>query len=229
MARETAATSKPSGTADVSSSRIDRRRKHAQASPTEEYSQRRAAIVDVAAKLFETASYDRISMNDVATAAGADRATIYYYFRGKRELFFAVIRGVVERNVAFAEEVSSSSADPRTKLRTIIRELLESYEENYPNLYVFLQQDLTKLPDEGADSNRDFLGLTRRYNSAVERVIRSGIDAGLFDSELDSEVAMFAVVGALGWTHRWFTPADKRHAIDIARSFEAIFVRGISR
>jgi AcrR family transcriptional regulator len=49
--------------------------------------ERRQQIVDVAAELFETRSYDEISMQSVADGACIAKGTVYLYFPTKAELF----------------------------------------------------------------------------------------------------------------------------------------------
>jgi AcrR family transcriptional regulator len=43
-------------------------------------------------KLFSTNSYDDISIDDVAEAAGMSKGLLYHYFGGKREFYVATIR-----------------------------------------------------------------------------------------------------------------------------------------
>jgi AcrR family transcriptional regulator len=77
-------------------SRIYERRKQAQADPAAEYSQERRILLEAAARVFQAKGFDGACMNDVAAESGTDRATVYYFFTSKRELFQAVIADVVE-------------------------------------------------------------------------------------------------------------------------------------
>jgi AcrR family transcriptional regulator len=54
--------------------------------------QRRDAIVEEAAKLFQEMGYERASMNELAKRVGGSKATLYGYFPAKEELFTAVVR-----------------------------------------------------------------------------------------------------------------------------------------
>ena len=108
-------------------SRISERRKQAQAEPSAEYAQRRAALLEAAARVFQAKGFDGASINDVAAESGTDRATVYYYFAGKRELFHAMITDAVESNVVTAEEIASSEGGAADKLRTLVTALLRSH------------------------------------------------------------------------------------------------------
>ncbi|MFN2536808.1 MAG: helix-turn-helix domain-containing protein [Mycobacteriales bacterium] len=58
----------------------------------EEYRTRRALLLEQAAELFHTNGLAATSLADIATAAGMDRATIYYYFSNKEEVVAEVLR-----------------------------------------------------------------------------------------------------------------------------------------
>ncbi|GAA2585575.1 TetR/AcrR family transcriptional regulator [Actinomadura fulvescens] len=65
---------------------------------------RRAAILDVAARLFADRPYDLLSIDEIARAAGVAKGLIYYYFGSKRGLFLALI----ERAAGTLNELAES-------------------------------------------------------------------------------------------------------------------------
>ncbi|EIC86141.1 TetR/AcrR family transcriptional regulator [Serratia sp. M24T3] len=54
--------------------------------------ERRQAIIDAAADLFQEMGYERTSMNEVAKRVGGSKATLYNYFASKEALFEMVVR-----------------------------------------------------------------------------------------------------------------------------------------
>ncbi|ANE77373.1 TetR/AcrR family transcriptional regulator [Dickeya solani] len=54
--------------------------------------EKRQAIIDAAAQLFQETGYERASMNEVAKRAGGSKATLYNYFPSKEALFETVVR-----------------------------------------------------------------------------------------------------------------------------------------
>ncbi|WP_208025731.1 TetR/AcrR family transcriptional regulator [Amycolatopsis acidicola] len=58
---------------------------------------RRARIVDAAAELFIAHGYAGVSMEDVVTAVGGSKSTLYRYFTDKTELFRAAVEGRIGR------------------------------------------------------------------------------------------------------------------------------------
>jgi AcrR family transcriptional regulator len=54
--------------------------------------ERRAQLLELGIRLFSEHSYDDISIDDVAEAAGISKGLLYHYFEGKREFYVEVIR-----------------------------------------------------------------------------------------------------------------------------------------
>ena len=73
---------------------------------------RRAAVVALAADLFDRGGYASISMEQIAAAAGIAKPTLYHYFRSKDE----ILRGVHESFITTllsARMSASGWASPR--------------------------------------------------------------------------------------------------------------------
>jgi len=208
-------------------SRINERRKLAQAEPSAEYAHKRATLLEAAARVFQAKGFDGASINDVAAESGTDRATVYYYFAGKRELFQSVIADAVESNVAAAEQIAAGEGGAAAKVRELVTALLQSYEEHYPYLFVYIQEDMAKLGRDGKESTRRLRDLGRRYNSAVEAIIQAGVESGEFKPGLDPRLASYAILGAVNWTHRWFRPGRGPSGIQIAEAFVDIILTGL--
>ncbi|MGW0640215.1 TetR/AcrR family transcriptional regulator [Nocardia salmonicida] len=56
----------------------------------------RDRIIGAAAEVFEKSSYSRVSVADIAEAAGVNRATFYLHFPGKSEVLTAVMRRLLD-------------------------------------------------------------------------------------------------------------------------------------
>lgn len=55
------------------------------------------ALLDAARKLFARDGYESTSVQDITGAAGTSIGTLYYYFGGKAELFYAMYHDYMER------------------------------------------------------------------------------------------------------------------------------------
>ncbi|MDP8315127.1 MAG: TetR/AcrR family transcriptional regulator [Candidatus Celaenobacter antarcticus] len=69
--------------------------------------QKEKNIINTAEKVFECYGYKKTTMDDIAEEVRIGKATIYYYYSGKLEIFFKVIRKDCEKfNSKLDTEVS---------------------------------------------------------------------------------------------------------------------------
>jgi len=209
------------------STRIKRRREHAQRAPTTAYLERRGRLLEAATVVFKDKGLEQSSINDIAVAVGADRASIYYYFKSKQEIFLAVVRRAVEPIVLNAESIASSSRPAPDRLQQIVSTLLEAYEQHYPYMHLYIQEDMRRVPGDGTDAGEELKALGLRYEAAIGAVTRDGVQSGEFRRGLDPQLVMFAVLGAMNWTHRWFVPGGRLTGSEIGEGFAALFLDGV--
>ncbi len=211
----------------VSSSEISKRRAAAKGNQSAHYVARREALVKAAASVFQEKGFSATSIDDIARVAGIDRASIYYYAGGKQELFDEVVLGAFVANIEMAEAVRDSEATSADKLRRLIEELLISYGRYYPYLYVFLQEDASRLAGGSRRDGVDHVELYRRFERALEAIIQQGIDGGAFRSDIGARLACYGILGMANWTHRWFDPNGPVAAIDVGRAFAKMACDGL--
>ncbi|MBW0102576.1 TetR/AcrR family transcriptional regulator [Pseudonocardia sp. KRD291] len=190
------------------SSGIGKRRESARGEGTAAYQERRTEIVAAAGQLFKDNGYAGTSLADVAEALSMDRASLYYYIGGKQELFQDVVGGAVERNALSAEEIVSGPGTAPEKLRRLVVELMVSYAESYPFLYVYIQEHLGAVsPDRSAWAQR-MRGYNKRYENAVVAVVAAGVDEGTFAVGTQPWVVAYGIIGMVAWSNRWYRPGD---------------------
>ncbi len=206
---------------------IGKRRIAAKADGSEYYSERRAALIAAAATLFKEKGFKATSLDDVARLAGTDRASVYYYISGKKELFFEVVRDAIETTIGKAEEIHRGPGTPAEKLEALLVILMDSYGRNYPNLYVFIQEDLSNLTSSGMPQSESLAGLNQRFEAITKDVIQAGIKDGSFREDMPATIIAYAAIGMVNWTHRWYEPAGKMPAADIGRAFAKLMLSGV--
>jgi TetR/AcrR family transcriptional regulator, cholesterol catabolism regulator len=210
-------------------SRIGQRRLAALTEGNDEYRARRQELIRVAATVFKEKGYEAATLNDVASRIGADRASLYYYVASKEELFQEAVRGVLDANVAEAERIIAMDGDARDKLKLLVEQLITSYEENYPYMYVYIQEDMRKVASETSSWARQMTRQTRRFETITRTLIRQGIENGTFRDDIRDDLAANALFGMLNWTHRWFKPGRQVGAGEMADAFCMIFFDGMMK
>lgn len=208
-----------------------RRRAAAKANKSEHYVERRKALIDAAATVFQEKGFSGASIDDIAQAAGLDRASIYYYAGGKQELFDEIVLGAFGANIQMAEEIRDADSPPEEKLSKVIEALLVSYARYYPYLYVFLQENVRRLQPsrrrKGAAEGVDHVDMYRRFERALESIVQEGMDAGVFRSDISARLATYGILGMVNWSHRWFDPNGPIDATEVGRAFAKLACDGL--
>lgn len=206
---------------------IQRRRKAALAEGGKEYKERRRDMVAAAAAVFREKGYAASTLNEIAARVGTDRASLYYYFGGKEELFREAVREVVESNLREVARILATEAAPDRKLRLIVNTLIASYEQHYPHMYVYIQEEMRRVAADDSDWAREMSAYTREFERSTIGLMKDCIATGIFRDDVRADLAINALYGMLNWTHRWFVPAPGLTAVELADSFWTIFVDGM--
>ena len=178
---------------------MGRRRAAAAVENSAFYQERRQAIIDAAARVFQAKGYEATSLVHVANELNTDRASLYYYASSKQELFEEVVRQASQANVETVEAIARSDISPTEKLRSAFKHLMESYASDYPYFRWFIQLFLQNSPSEkGAkrNENRDW---AERYYQAIRSILQEGVDAGEFKLNLPVGIATIGVIGTMNW------------------------------
>jgi len=208
-------------------SKIAKRRQSARADGGRDYIARRDELIAIAARLFRENGFEGTTLADVAKRARLDRATVYYYVGNKQELFQTSIDGVLAENMATAELLlAESTISAREKLRLLAVHLLSSYDRNYPQMFVYIQEQMHQVGNDPSKWAKDMMKKNRRIDAVVRELVEAGIAAGELRRDLDALVAARGWFGMLNWTHRWYRPGTLS-AEKIAEIFDKIFFEGM--
>lgn len=206
------------------------RRENARAESGPAYEARRAEIIRAAGEAFLAGGYQGTSFKDIAELVGLDRATLYYYFSNKQDLFQSATSSAVERNATSSERLAASTGTPAAKIEQLFRDLLDSYTRlDYPYMFVFLEEDVSRIAkgSEGRRWARSIQALSDRFQTAVTGIFQAGIDSGDFSAAIPAPMLTRAVIGMVDETRRWYRPGQEHSAEEIAGFYASILLDGI--
>ncbi len=122
-----------------------------------EVEERRAQVLEVALAEFSQRSYDEVSMDDVARAAGISKGLVFHYFPTKRELYAATVGYAADDLVG--RVIAAGGKNPLERLVAALDAYLD-YVETHAGAYVGLMRSgVGADPDVAAivDRARDVL------------------------------------------------------------------------
>ncbi len=160
-------------------------------------------MLEAARRLFWENGYNATSMREIAMSYGCRPANIYNFFSDKEEILFEVLREEMEqiiRPIKHLEEEGPTS--PMEQLRSII--------ESHLRVTLSYRRSSGLLFDVALDSlspgkRRIITGFRDTYDRIIRKVIRRGIDAGVFPN-LDVRLAGFMIASMITRTRIWFHP-----------------------
>lgn len=83
----------------------------------------------IASQVFARYGYDKTTLEDIGRAAGLNKASLYYYFRNKEEIFVQVVLQETEAFITSLQEETGKIADLKAKLSHYLKERIRRYEE----------------------------------------------------------------------------------------------------
>jgi AcrR family transcriptional regulator len=185
------------------------------------YLARRLQILRAAGKMFRMQSFADMKMRDIAAAADLSPANLYNYFKGKHELLFFCQDNSLDRMLAALRTARLAKVSSAEKLRMVIeshlRCVLDEVEGSAAHLLT------SQLPPR---FQRPLLLKRDRYEEGVRQLILAGIQSGEFIA-CDAALATRAILGALNWSVRWFSPEGALTAAQIAEEFAQFLIRGL--
>lgn len=184
-------------------------------------------ILDAAASVFMRLGFAGTSLDDISEGYGATKGIIYYYYRNKNALFFAVQRRAMELTRAALEPGALDDAPPALRLERMAQAHALLMMEHLPYLRVAAQGLELHLGSRTTEAERAEIKAINAMRDRNERlyldVLKDGIASGDF-REMDARIAVKALLGAVNWTSRWYQPrsgetqAHRAHlAAEIAR------------
>lgn len=209
-------------------SNISRRRKTALEEGSGDYLAKRAELVEIAGRQFKANGFKATTLAEIGHKAGLDRATVYYYFGSKEELFRECVRLGVDANIAECERIFADKArPPRDRLRAVIQQLMAAYDHYYPHMYVYIQEEMSRITGEQSTWAQRILSQTRNFERMVLSLVSELIESGEMRRDIPVSIAANAIFGMLNWTHRWYQPAGPHSANQISAAFCDIFFDGM--
>lgn len=107
----------------------------------------RARILEAAERLFSRDGFDATTVDEIARAAGVNKALIYYHFENKDDLLLRLFESIIEEVEAHTGAMKGGS-DPAAALRRQIREEVEFLAARRPIVTLMLAEALRSNPRE---------------------------------------------------------------------------------
>jgi TetR/AcrR family transcriptional regulator, cholesterol catabolism regulator len=181
----------------------------------------RIDILKSAAIAFRRLGYHGATVEQIAATVAMKKGNLYYYFKNKEDILFACHQYSLDRLLTMLNDIEQSGAAPDEKLRRLIVSFVHTILDELHGTALFLDLEAMS-PEHRAQviERRD------AFDRGMRRIIQGGVESGVFGG-VDAKLMAFAILGAVNWIPRWYSPEGPLTSQHIADRFADFLTRGL--
>ena len=189
---------------------------------SESFGDRRDQIIQASAELFEKVGYHGASMQMVADAVKLGKPTLYYYFKSKTDILYAIHESLIvdlrQRHDARVAQKQSLDA----QLLGICTDIFRQIDEHPGYTRAFFEHH-----DELNDSQKSEMRSQRReYLELVSGIIAAGVKSGRF-AQCEPRLTALGFLGMCNFAYKWY-PRERQRTVDAtAEALCKVFLQGL--
>ncbi|AAZ56832.1 transcriptional regulator, TetR family [Thermobifida fusca YX] len=185
---------------------------------------RRTQIIKVATELFREKGYYATSLDDIADRIGFTKPAIYYYFKSKEDVLFAIVNSIVDEALERFHAIAAGPGSPGERIHALLVEHTRTILRNLDANTVFYNERGLLSPER----EREMRKREREYTEIMQRLYAEGVATGeLLD--VDPTVATATLLGAAIWTYRWYDPEGRLSADEVVEQITRLLLNGYRR
>lgn len=188
-----------------------------------DYDQRRADIVNRAARIYARSSFLGASIADLASACKVSKSAIYHYYKSKEDILFDIMLSHMTVLEAAARGIASEPGQAAQKLRKLSIAFMEAYAEAADHQKVLLNE-LEHLPKP----RRARIVATQRGLIEIVEGLLAEIEPRLHQRAGRLRAAAMLFFGMINWAHTWFDPKGPVSAEEFANMAADVALGGFA-
>lgn len=162
--------------------------------------ERKRQILDAAVRVFAREGFHATRVSDIADEADVAYGLVYHYFQSKEQVLDELFTERWSLLLVAIEQADQSGEEPRDKLRSVARFIIESYRYD-PDLMKVIIVEVTRAANSFGRTHLDQIDAAFRL---IERIITEGQGSGAFRKEVDPYFASMTFYGVIeqlltGW------------------------------
>jgi AcrR family transcriptional regulator len=189
-------------------------------------SERREALVQIAAELFAEQGYRATTVRHIGDAAGVLSGSLYHHFDAKETILDELLSSYLDELLDTYRAITKAGDGPAATLRELVRASFRSLSEHRAAITVLQNERnyLRTLPR---------FGYLTKSEEEVRRiwisVLHDGVEAGDFRDDLDPVVAYRFLRDSVWVAVRWFRQDGPLSADELADRYLTLIFDGLSR
>lgn len=174
------------------------------------HQKQRGKILKIAGRLFVRRGYLGTSIDDIAKTAGINKATIYYYFKSKKQILDQILIRFMEELLDLAKPIANSELPAEQKLKLLVTGHLKWLTEHYYGI-TGIGQLRRYLPPRFV---HNFIAMRDDYEAIFREVLDEMIAKS--KSSVDARLTSLFFLSMLNSTTQWYKPGGRLTYEEIA-------------
>ena len=160
---------------------------------------RRAEIIEIAAKLFKIKGFTATTMRDIAEQVGMEAASMYNHIKSKDEILQAICFKISNEYISQLNTIENQIKSPVEKIKELIRLHVRIIITDINSISV-ANNEWKHLSDDALTA---FKEARRDYEQRFAKIIEAGIAVGELQP-INLSVALFTILSAVRWVELWY-------------------------
>jgi len=161
----------------------------------------RLAIIDAAVEVFAHKGFEKATVDEIAAGANIAKGTVFYNFKSKEDIFFAIIEQGTQKFAELVKARSAAGATPSEKLVLAYDTAFEFFME-YHHFCTLLISEIWRVRTRW---NYEPTQLLDRYKESMAEIFAEGQQSGEFRRDVEPKdiglmVFFLAAVSSLSKT-----------------------------
>lgn len=160
--------------------------------------QKQSEIARVALMLFAEKGFEKTTLQNIASASGLGKGTLYHYFHSKFDILKKTVDEIMNEFADAIESAVFNEADPEKQIRSLFDQTIEWSLMVEPVLIVYMEMILINLRNNDyGDFLNDIRKLVSDYRIWLGDIIEKGKSEGKFKAEVDAKSLSVYLVASM--------------------------------
>lgn len=179
-----------------------------------------SSILKAASQVIARNGFDGASVRDVAAKGKIGLSGIYYYFKNKDEMLYAIQQHAFTTLVERLRQKLDAAGSPEEKVKAVIDNHFQFFVNHMDEFRVCIHE----IDSLSGKYYRSVLETRREYFGLVREAVRDLCDG----SKSDVDVATLFLFGSLNWVYMWYDPERNADIDQLSSQYLHIFLNGIN-
>ncbi|MDH5174439.1 MAG: TetR/AcrR family transcriptional regulator [Elusimicrobiota bacterium] len=153
-------------------------------------------ILSAAKRVFSRKGYEATTVEDIAQEAGFGKASLYFYFKRKEEVFLSLIKDGLEGQRKLLKEIMNSQLSNVERLEAVVSKFFEYAGENREFMRIVHSESQKLYATTLREVRSYIIKEHKRTMEGIASIVREGIKSGEF-RKVEPTLAAASFMGIL--------------------------------